>query len=99
ARRGRPVSRSPFVDRWRRWHHYAGLAFGLVALTWTVSGLLSMNPGHWSPGTSPTRIQRESWQGGAVVAAEYVVSPRRAIEATAHEFPLRELHFARVGGK
>jgi hypothetical protein len=26
------------------WHHLAGLVFGLVTLTWVVSGLLSMNP-------------------------------------------------------
>jgi hypothetical protein len=99
ARRGGPVSRSPFVDRWRRWHHYAGLTFGIVALTWTVSGLLSMNPGHWSPDTSPTLVQREGWQGGKAVAAEYPVSPRYALATMARDFPLRELHFALVGGR
>jgi len=26
------------------WHHYAGLVFGLLTLTWLFSGLLSMNP-------------------------------------------------------
>jgi hypothetical protein len=26
------------------WHHLAGLIFGLFALTWVVSGLISMNP-------------------------------------------------------
>jgi hypothetical protein len=26
------------------WHHMAGLVFGLVTLTWVVSGLVSMNP-------------------------------------------------------
>jgi uncharacterized iron-regulated membrane protein len=26
------------------WHHLAGLVFGLFALTWVLSGLLSMNP-------------------------------------------------------
>src|SRR5262249_10984099 len=26
------------------WHHTAGLLFGLVTLTWVVSGLVSMNP-------------------------------------------------------
>jgi uncharacterized iron-regulated membrane protein len=28
----------------RLWHHAAGLAFGVFALTWVASGLLSMNP-------------------------------------------------------
>jgi hypothetical protein len=29
---------------WMKWHHYAGLIFGLITLTWTFSGLLSMGP-------------------------------------------------------
>jgi uncharacterized iron-regulated membrane protein len=35
--------RTPYTG-WRLWHHYAGLVFGLFALTWVFSGLLSMNP-------------------------------------------------------
>src|SRR5262249_18620335 len=26
---------------WMRWHHYTGLAFGVVSFTWVFSGLLS----------------------------------------------------------
>lgn len=41
---GAPKGRlSPFRGLWL-WHHMAGLAFGLLTLTWTFSGLLSMNP-------------------------------------------------------
>ena len=29
---------------WTRWHHLAGLIFGVLALTWVVSGTISMNP-------------------------------------------------------
>lgn len=29
---------------WLIWHHYLGLVFGILTLTWVVSGLLSMNP-------------------------------------------------------
>ena len=36
-------ARSPF-NGWTLWHHYAGLVFGLLTLTWLLSGLLSMNP-------------------------------------------------------
>src|SRR5262249_35416732 len=38
-RRGRSPYRGIFY-----WHHLVGLAFGLVTLTFVVSGLLSMNP-------------------------------------------------------
>jgi hypothetical protein len=34
---------SPYRGLWW-WHHMAGLAFGLLALTWVGSGLLSMSP-------------------------------------------------------
>ena len=54
-RRGRSPYRGIFY-----WHHLAGLAFGLVTLTFVVSGLLSMNP--WGlldsrGGGEATRIQ------------------------------------------
>ena len=29
---------------WFYWHHIIGLVFGIVTLTWVVSGLISMNP-------------------------------------------------------
>jgi len=29
---------------WMFWHHMVGLVFGIVTLTWVVSGLISMNP-------------------------------------------------------
>jgi len=34
---------SPFRGWWY-WHHIAGLVFGVLALTWIFSGLLTMNP-------------------------------------------------------
>jgi len=34
------------------WHHMAGLTFGIFALTWVLSGLLSMNPWGWLEGAS-----------------------------------------------
>ncbi len=40
SRKRRP---SPYLG-WSKWHHYAGLLFGLFTLTWLVSGLISMNP-------------------------------------------------------
>jgi hypothetical protein len=40
---------SPYVG-FNLWHHIAGLAFGVFALTWVLSGLLSMNPWGWLQG-------------------------------------------------
>lgn len=35
--------RSPFHG-WMLWHHYTGLIFGSMTLTWVISGLFSMQP-------------------------------------------------------
>jgi hypothetical protein len=55
--------RSPYAGL-MRWHHYAGLVFGITTITWIFSGLLSMDPWTWSPGTAPTRAQRDAVSHG-----------------------------------
>ena len=35
---------TPYKKRWYRWHHLAGLLFGLFALTFVFSGMMSMMP-------------------------------------------------------
>ncbi|MEE3197878.1 MAG: hypothetical protein VX225_05485 [Pseudomonadota bacterium] len=35
--------KSPYRG-WALWHHYTGLVFGLLTLTWLISGLFSVNP-------------------------------------------------------
>ena len=58
-------ARSPYSG-WMRWHHYAGLLFGLTTLAFIFSGLLSMDPWGWHPGTGPTREQHDAVAGGAL---------------------------------
>jgi hypothetical protein len=55
--------RSPYAGL-MRWHHYAGLIFGVTTCTWIFSGLLSMDPWDWHPSTAPTRDQEEAVAGG-----------------------------------
>jgi hypothetical protein len=55
----RPTGRwSPYCG-FNLWHHLAGLFFGVFALTWILSGLLSMNPWGWleGAGSQPERAQ------------------------------------------
>ena len=61
-----------------RWHHYAGLAFGLFTFTWMLSGGLSMDPWSWHPGTAPTAAQREGVAGGPLRADAITVEHVRA---------------------
>lgn len=36
--------KTPYREPYMRWHHVSGLLFALITLTWTFSGLMSINP-------------------------------------------------------
>ena len=42
------VSKSIRYQGWMRWHYISGVLFGVFALTWVFSGLLSMEPFDWT---------------------------------------------------
>ncbi len=90
-----------------RWHHYAGLAFGLVTFTWILSGGLSMDPWSWHPGTAPTRAQREAAAGGPLrgdaLTVENVQTAAAALAAAPPggergAVPVKELGFVQLHG-
>lgn len=89
---------SPYAN-WMRWHHYAGLLFGVVTTTWIFSGLLSMDPWDWHPGTLPTREQRLLVSGGPIVAGDLtVVRLQRVLKAFAPSWP-KEIEIVRFRGR
>lgn len=53
---------SPFRGWWY-WHHMAGLAFGVLTLTWVFSGLLTMNPWGWLEGSAVGERLRPQLEG------------------------------------
>ena len=59
------TSATPYAG-WLRWHHYAGLLFGVVTLTWTFSGLLTMTPWNLFPGAGPSREQVAAIRGDGI---------------------------------
>jgi hypothetical protein len=88
---------SPYAG-WIRWHHYAGLIFGIVTTTWIFSGLLSMDPWDWHPSTAPTREQRSRVAGGAIALTDLSIDKvRHAIDAFAPEYP-KEMEISRFRG-
>ncbi len=58
---------------WKRWHAIAGLSFGLVTVTWTFSGLLSMGPfplmNRLAEWTTPEDTQ--TGHGGSAIAEAF----------------------------
>ena len=88
---------SPYAG-WMRWHHYLGLIFGFTTLMFVFSGMLSMDPWDWHPGTAPTRDQRERLAGSPVSADELSVSAlRNALAGYAPRFP-KEVALVRFRG-
>jgi hypothetical protein len=54
---------------WTLWHHYAGLVFGALTLTWLASGCLSMNP--WGALSSRSFFgEQDRLRGGELSGAE-----------------------------
>jgi hypothetical protein len=66
-RRVRPFRLSKAIPYagWMRWHYITGVVFGLTALTWAFSGLLSMEPFAWTNATG-LETPRDTFTGGPV---------------------------------
>jgi hypothetical protein len=88
---------SPYAG-WMRWHHYAGLIFGIVTTTWIFSGLLSMDPWDWHPSTAPTRDQRARVAGGTLAITDLSIEKlRKVIDGFAPDHP-KEIEITRFRG-
>jgi len=73
------VSATPYVG-WLRWHHYAGLIFGVITFTWLFSGMLSMEPWGISADAAPRRAQVVAIRGDGVDAARFAIAPQQVLE-------------------
>jgi hypothetical protein len=83
-----------------KWHHYAGLLFGAVTLTWTYSGLLSMGPFNWFASPPATQAQRDASTGGPLrVEVLTLDSMRAAIAALAPSLVPKELEAMQFQGE
>jgi hypothetical protein len=95
----RVASVSPYAG-WMKWHHVAGLIFGLVTLTWTYSGLLSMGPFNWFQSPPPGRAERVASTGGALKMEQLSIdSMRAAVAAISPTFVPRELESLQFRGE
>lgn len=90
--------RSPYAGL-MRWHHYAGLIFGVTTITWLFSGLLSMEPWHWTAGTAATGAQRDGVSRGPFRTGDIALDTlKQAIAAYGTDVP-REIEVVRFRGR
>lgn len=73
-RRSKPFRLSVSVRYrgWMRWHYLTGAVFGVFALTWVFSGLLSMEPFDWTRAEG-LRLPRNDLVGGKLELGRYAV--------------------------
>ena len=92
-------SHSPYAGL-MRWHHYAGLVFGLFTFTWIFSGGLSMDPWSWHPGTGATAAQRLAVSGGPLRLGPLTADGLRAAAAAiGGSFPPKELEVLQIANE
>lgn len=89
---------SPYAG-WMRWHHYAGLLFGLFAFTWTFSGLLSMGPFTWLSGGGPTSGERRAVAGDGHIRVPSLDELESAIAAARAHLAPKELRLTQFRGR
>src|ERR1051326_8976720 len=74
-----------------RWHYVTGVAFGVFALTWVFSGLLSMEPFFWASGGGTGNRIPQALRGGALDLARF---PQLALTPGT----IKEVDFVRIQG-
>jgi hypothetical protein len=81
---------------WMRWHYLTGAFFGLFALTWVFSGLLSMEPFDWTNADS-LEISNDALTGGPVELAQFPAFDATRWAGLLSGRTLKELEFRRIG--
>ncbi len=92
-------SHSPYKG-WMKWHHYAGLIFGLVTFTWMFSGAIAVHaiPGIGDSGL--TKTQRDAVTGGKIDLERLTVDGlQKAVAEVSTTFPAKEFELLQFGGK
>ena len=94
----RQSRRSPYAGL-MQWHHYAGLIFGITTITWLFSGLLSMEPWDWTPGTAATREQRDGVSHGPLRTGDIALNTLKQAIAAYGTDPPKEIEVVRFRGR
>ena len=80
---------------WMRWHYVTGAVFGVFALTWAFSGLLSMEPYEWT-NASGLEVDGEAFTGGAIELPQYKTADAATWASIADGRPVKEVELARI---
>jgi hypothetical protein len=92
-------SHSPYAGM-MKWHHYAGLIFGVFSFTWAFSGALSLGPFPSLRGAPATQAQREAPTGGPINLKPITANRLRdVVDAISTAFDPKEIEFLQFRGE
>jgi len=80
---------------WMRWHYISGAFFGIFALTWVFSGLLSMEPFDWA-NADGLEIRGDAMTGGPVELERFPAFAAEPWNALLAGRTLKEIEFRRI---
>ena len=80
---------------WMRWHYILGAFFGVFALTWVFSGLLSMEPFEWT-NAEGLRVAPSAFTGGPIDISRFGRFDSAAWEPLRAGRALKEIELKRI---
>jgi hypothetical protein len=81
---------------WMRWHYVSGVFFGVFALTWVFSGLLSMEPFDWANDVDSLEIRNDALTGGPVELEQFPTLSPESWAALLGARTLKEIELRRI---
>lgn len=99
-RRTRPLRLKTAIPYrgWMRWHYISGALFGVFALTWAFSGLMSMEPWEWTNARGMD-LDRSALSGGRVDTAALPPLDGAALSAAVAPRRIKEIGLQRIHGE
>ena len=93
-------SHSPYVG-WMKWHHYTGLVFGVLSVTWAFSGAMSLGRPFTALRTAPPTAAQRTAVAKTRLDLEQVTIPRirQALAAFAPSFVPKALDVVQFRGE
>lgn len=82
----------------KRWHHWAGLVFGVFTFTWVLSGMLSLDPFPVS-GPDPSEEQVQCFTGGSLVLSAFHLAPAQVAQTLHASLTVKEIALSQVNSQ
>jgi uncharacterized iron-regulated membrane protein len=80
-----------------RWHYITGVVFGVLTLTWTFSGLLSMDPWQWVSGDD-LQVSPDAFTEGSLDPEQYPPFDSAAWSQLLPGRAIKEIEYTRIQG-